>query len=409
MTLDINYVREQFPGLNTDWVFMDNAGGSQILKGVVDNINEYYYSHNVQLGGSYEISQKAAAAYQKGRENIATFFNAARTEEIVFGPSSTILLQFLSKSMASQFQAGDEVIVTITDHESNIGPWVWLEEKGVIVKFWPMNKETYELELEELDKLMTNKTKLVAVVHASNLLGTINNVKEIAKFVHDRGAKICVDAVAYAPHRAVDVQDWDVDFYALSLYKTFGPHHAALYVRYDHLQELDGLYHYFYGKDKIPAKMEPGNANYELSYGSGAIVDYLVELGTQAGSTGSRRDKLVAAFDDITEQEMLIGERLLSYLRKRNDCTIIGIKDGMDPRRVPTIAFTIDGKDPEQVCIAMDKYKIAMRFGDFHARRLADSMDISKDNGAMRVSMTHYNTIEEVDALTAALDKVLRE
>jgi selenocysteine lyase/cysteine desulfurase len=272
-----------------------------------------------------------------------------------------------------------------------------------------MNKETYELELDALDELMTDKTKLVAVVHASNLLGTINNVKEIAQFVHDRGAKICVDAVAYAPHRAVDVQDWNVDFYALSLYKTFGPHHAALYVRYDHLQELDGLYHYFYGKDKIPAKMEPGNANYELSYGSGAIVDYLVELGTQAGATGSRREKLVAAFDDITEQEMLVGERLLSYLRKRNDCTIIGIKDGMDPRRVPTISFTIDGKDPEQVCLAMDKYKIAMRFGDFHARRLADSMDISKDNGAMRVSMTHYNTVEEVDALTAALNEVLSE
>lgn len=409
MTLDINYVREQFPGLKTDWVFMDNAGGSQILKGVVDNINEYYYSNNVQLGGSYEISQKAAAAYQKGRENIATFFNAARTEEIVFGSSTTILLQFLSKSMASQFQAGDEVIVTITDHESNIGPWVWLEEKGVIIKFWPMNKETYELELDALDDLMTDKTKLVAVVHASNLLGTINNVKEITQFVHARGAKICVDAVAYAPHRAVDVQDWNVDFYALSLYKTFGPHHAALYVRYDHLQELDGLYHYFYGKDKIPAKMEPGNANYELSYGSGAIVDYLVELGTQAGATGSRREKLVAAFNDITEQEMLVGERLLSYLRKRNDCTIIGIKDGLDPRRVPTISFTIDGKDPEQVCLAMDKYKIAMRFGDFHARRLADSMDISKDNGAMRVSMTHYNTVEEVDALTAALNEVLSE
>ncbi len=386
---------------------MDNAGGSQILKAAVDKISEYYYSHNVQLGGSYQISQDALAAYGKGREDIATLFNAARPEEIVFGPSSTVLLQFLSKSMASQFEAGDEVIVTITDHESNIGPWVWLEEKGVVVKFWPMNKDNYELELSDLEPLMTERTKLVAVTHVSNLLGTINDVKAIAEFVHDRGAMICVDGVAFAPHRTVDVQDWNVDFYALSLYKTYGPHHAALYCRYDHMEKLDSLYHYFYGKDKIPAKMEPGNANYELSYASGAIVDYLVTLGEQAGAAGSRRDKIVAAFEDITEQETIIGERLLSYLRKRNDCTILGIRDGSDTRRVPTIAFTIDGKDPEQICLDMDNHKIAIRFGDFHARRLAEDLDIVKDNGAVRVSLTHYNTLEEVDKLIAAFDLVL--
>ena len=409
MALDIDYVRKQFPGLETDWILMDNAGGSQILKGAVDKINEYYYSHNVQMGGSYEISQKAAAAFMDGRKKITTFFNASRPEEIVFGPSTTVLLQFLTKAMASQFQAGDEVIVTITDHESNIGPWVWLEEKGVIIKFWPMNKETYELELDALDSLMTDKTKLVAFTHVSNLLGTINPVKEITKFVHDRGAMVCVDAVAYAPHRAVDVQDWNVDFYALSLYKTYGPHHAALYCRYDHMKDLDNLYHYFYGKDKIPAKMEPGNANYELSYAAGAIVDYLEELGNQAGETGSTRDKIIAAYDDITEQENILCERLLSYLRKRNDCTIIGIKDGNSADRVPTIAFTFDNQDPEQICLKLDKHKIAIRFGDFHARRLADSIDISKDNGALRVSMTHYNTVEEVDKLTSALDLVLAE
>ena len=409
MTLDINFVREQFPGLKTDWAFMDNAGGSQILKGVVDKINEFYYSNFVQLGASYEISQNATNAFDEGRANIATLFNASKSEEIVFGPSSTVLLQFLSKAMASQFRAGDEVIVSITDHESNIGPWVWLEEKGVIIKFWPMNKETYELELHELDKLMNDKTKLVCFTHASNLLGTVNPVKEITKFVHDRRARVCVDAVAYAPHRAVDVQDWNVDFYALSLYKAFGPHHAALYCRYDHILELDGLYHYFYGKDKIPAKMEPGNANYELTYGSGAIVDYLVELGTKAGETGSRREKIVAAYADIAKHEAVICERLLSYLRERNDCTILGIRDGTDPRRVPIISFMVDGKDPEQIVLEMDKYKVAIRYGDFHARRLADSINITKDKGAIRVSLVHYNTVEEINKLVTALDKILSE
>ncbi|MEZ5757650.1 MAG: cysteine desulfurase-like protein [Emcibacteraceae bacterium] len=407
MALNMNYVRDQFPGLKSEWAFMDNAGGSQILKGCVDKITDYYYSNNVQLGGSYQVSQDALKAFTNGRENIATFFNAAKPEEIVFGPSTTVLLQFLSKSMASQFRAGDEVIVTITDHESNIGPWVWLEERGVRIKFWPMNKETYELELEALDALMTEKTKLVAFTHVSNLLGTINDVKKITEFVHERSALVCVDAVAYAPHRAVDVQDWNVDFYALSLYKTFGPHHAALYCRYDHMLNLDGLYHYFYGKDKIPAKLEPGNANYELSFGSGAIVDYLVALGEQAGANGSRREKLETAYKDIAAQETILCEKVLSYLRKRNDCTILGIKDGLDPRRVPTIAFTIEGKDPQKICLEMDQHKIAIRFGDFHARRLADSLNISKDNGAVRISLTHYNTVEEIEKLIRALDMVL--
>ena len=180
----MNYVRNQFPGLKNEWAFMDNAGGSQILKGCVDNITNYYYSNNVQLGGSYDASKAAANAFGEGRKKIATLFNAAHTNEIVFGPSTTVLLQFLSKSMASQFKAGDEVIVTITDHESNIGPWVWLEERGVIIKFWPMNQETYELELDALDALMTNKTKLVAFTHVSNLLGTINNVKEMIILIY---------------------------------------------------------------------------------------------------------------------------------------------------------------------------------------------------------------------------------
>ena len=155
--------------------------------------------------------------------------------------------------------------------------------------------------------------------------------------------------------------------------------------------------------------MEPGNANYELSYASGAIVDYLVTLGEQAGSTGSRREKIEVAFEDIKEQETILCEQVLSYLRKRNDCTIIGLKDGNDQRRVPTIAFRIDGKDPEQICLAMDKHKVAIRFGDFHARRLSDSLDITKDNGAVRISLTHYNTTEEVAKLISALEDVLTE
>jgi len=407
VALDIEFVRKQFPGLATDWTLMDNAGGSQILKGVVDKITQYYYSNNVQTGGSYELSLKAASSLAEGRENIATLFNASRPEEIVFGPSTTVLVQSLAKAMAHQFQAGDEVVVTNTDHESNIGPWVALREIGVNIKFWNMNKLTLELELDELDKLMTDKTKLVCCTHVSNVLGTINPVKEIAQFVHERNVRICVDGVAYAPHRAVDVSSWNVDFYVLSLYKTYGPHHAALYCKYEHMYDLANLYHYFYDANKIPAKLEPGNANYELSYASGAIVDYLASLGAHTCENGTRREQLEAAFQQIEEQEIVLSERLLSYLRKRNDCQVIGNPSGTDPSRVATISFTIENQDPEQVCKKLDEHGIAIRFGDFHARRLIESMGLLEANGTIRVSMTHYNTIEEVDKLITALNTVL--
>lgn len=408
MSLDLNYVRGQFPALDNEWVFMDNAGGSQILMGCVANINEYYYANNVQLGGSYELSQAASRAFTEGREKISTLFNAKSANEIVFGPSSTVLLQFLSKALSSLFQPGDEVIVTSLDHESNIGPWLELEKIGVKIKFWELNTKTYTLELEDLEKIITKKTKLVAFIHVSNIVGTINPVKKFTKFIHNHGAMVCVDGVAYAPHRAVNVIDWNVDFYVLSLYKTYGPHHAALYCRMDHMEKLDNLYHFFYGKDKIPAKMEPGNANYELSYASGAIVDYLSEIGAATKNTATVRGNIEIAFEQITDHEITLNSILLDYLTSREDCRIIGSENGTSNARVPTVAFIVDGKLSDQICIAMDEHKIAIRYGDFHARRLSDRLNLERYNGAVRISLTHYNTADEVERLIEALEKVLR-
>ncbi len=252
-TLDLDYVRSQFPGLNRGWTFFDNAGGSQILKGAVERINTFLFEKNVQIGGSYEVSQSAAAALYEARTAAMHLVNAHRPEEIVFGNSTTALLQNLARAMHSQLSAGDEIIITISDHESNIGPWDRLQERGVILKIWPLNKQTLTLDLADLAPLMSERTKLVCVTHCSNILGSINPIREIADFVHDRGAKICVDAVAYAPHRAVDVRAFDVDYYVFSLYKTYGPHYALMYGKYDLLLELDTLYHYFYGRDKVPA------------------------------------------------------------------------------------------------------------------------------------------------------------
>src|SRR5262249_3860032 len=288
-------------------------GGSQILKRAVERINAFLYDKNVQIGGSYDVSQQAAKALLEGRTAAMHLVNASRPEEIVFGSSTTVLLQNLARAMRSQLSPGDEIIVTISDHESNIGPWDGLKEIGVIVKFWPLDMQTLSLNLDDLAPLMSERTRLVCVTHVSNILGAINPIADIAAFVHERGARICVDAVAYAPHRAIDVQAWDVDYYVFSFYKTYGPHYAMMYGKYEYLLELDPLYHFFYGREKVPGKLEPGNPNYELAYSVTGIVDYLSELGQKAGATGSVRERIATAFDAIADQENALTERLLGY------------------------------------------------------------------------------------------------
>jgi cysteine desulfurase family protein (TIGR01976 family) len=406
-SLNLEFVRSQFPGLGRGWSFFDNAGGSQILQGAIDRINSFLIERNVQIGGSYEVSKKAAAALYEARTAAMHLVNANRPEEIVFGSSTTALLQNLARAMESQLASGDEIIVTVSDHESNIGPWDRLTSAGVTIKFWPLNKDTLTLDLADLEPLMSSKTRLVCVTHVSNILGSINPIRAIADFVHAKGARLCVDAVAYAPHRLVDVQAFDADYYVFSLYKTYGPHYALMYGKYDHLLELDTLYHYFYGKDKVPGKLEPGNPNYELAYSTCGIVDYLASLGEQAGDTGSVRSRITTAFKAITAQEDVLAERLLTYLRSRNDCQIIGQTHNVNSSRVPTIAFRFDGRDAGEICKAMDAYNIAMRFGDFHSRRLAEYLGLTDHGGMLRVSMVHYNTLEEVDRFTQALDKIL--
>jgi cysteine desulfurase family protein (TIGR01976 family) len=403
MTLDLAYVRSQFPALASGFAFFDNAGGSQVLKSVADRISEYLLTTSVQTGASYDLSVKATERLAEARAKVARLVNAARPEEVVFGPSTTVLMRFLATAMARQFAPGDEIVLTVFDHESNIGPWLTLEERGVVFKFWSIDPETFSVDLGELEGLMTERTKLVCVTHASNILGTIMPVADIARAVHARGAKICVDAVAYAPHRAVDVAALGVDYYVFSFYKTYGPHFAVMYGRHDSLLELDGLYHYFYGREKVPMKLEPGNPNYELAWGCGGIVDYLDTLG---GGTGDRA-AIDRAFADIAAQEEAIGERLLSYLRGRNDVRIVGACTADRDVRVPTISFKVDGCDSGALVREVDRAGVGIRYGDFHSRRLVEHLGLTEGSGVVRVSMVHYNTLEEVDRLVEGLDRAL--
>lgn len=403
MSLDLDFVRSQFPALSTGIVFFDNAGGSLVLKTVADRVADYLLTTSVQTGASYDVSRQATARLAQARAKLALLVNAARPEEIVLGASTTVLMRSLAAAMARQFSPGDEIVLTVFDHESNIGPWLTLEERGVVFKFWGIDPETFEVDLDELDRLMSVRTKLVCVTHTSNILGSIMPVAEIARRVHARGAKICIDAVAYAPHRAVDVQELDIDYYVFSFYKTYGPHFAMLYGKYDRLAELDGLYHYFYDRDQVPMKLEPGNPNYELAWGCTGIVDYLEGL----GGRGGERRAFERAFEDIAAHEENLAERLLGFLRDRNEIRIIGCRESDRAIRVPTISFKVEGRDSGEIVRAVDPDRIGIRHGDFHSRRLIEHLGLDGDGGVVRVSMVHYNTIEEVDCLLASLDRAL--
>ena len=405
MTLDLDFVRAQFPALSGEWSFMDNAGGSQVLRRVAERVSDYLLTTNVQTGASYEPSRVSTARVSQSREAFARFMNCA-PGEIVMGASTTILIRFLSEAMTGRLQPGDEIILTNTDHEANIGPWLKHEARGVKIRWWRCDPETFELDLEDLKGLMNERTKLVCVTHASNILGTINPIRAIADIAHAGGAELCVDAVAYAPHRAIDVRALGADYYIFSVYKVFGPHHAVMFGQRDKLLALDNIYHYFFDKSRVPHKLEPGNINYECAFGSIGSVEYVEELGRRAGA-GEGRAAIEAGFSAIAEQERAVTERLLDFLQSRNSVRVIGRTSSAIADRVSTVSFTVGETSSRAVVEAVDAAKIGIRFGDFYAKRIVEEHGLTKTDGVVRVSMVHYNTLDEVDRLIAALEPAL--
>lgn len=408
MTLDLDYVRSQFPGLATTDVLFDNAGGSVALIDVADRVRDYLLHTSVQIGAGYSTSQAAAERYRSARQRLAEFIGASRAEEVVFGPSTTILLKFLASAMAEGFGVGDELVVTRVDHESNIGCWLEIAEaRGATIRFWERNADTGELSMSDLEGLLTDRTRLVAVTHVSNIFGTIHPIEAIAARVHACGARLCVDGVAYAPHRQLQLAAWNVDFYVFSLYKVYGPHHGLLYGRHDALLELGSVNHHFFTREQVPGKLEPGNANYELSYGAAGIVDYFDRLGQRAHPTLTGANAREMAWRQIAAHEEALSERLLAYLRDREDIEIIGRAQADAAMRVPTISFVHQERRSSEIVRAVGEYGIGVRFGHFYAVRLIEDLGLLERDGVVRVSMVHYNTLDEVERLLNALDAVL--
>ncbi len=413
MALDLAFARSQFPALSDDpdaWTYLDNAGGSQVLGTVADRVRDYLLTSSVQTGATYGVSALAAERLYAGQSAIAELINAGKPEEIVFGASSTVMIQTLARAIAPRFSPGDEVVVSMIDHEANIGAWLALQSAGIIVRHWNLNRDTMTLEVDDLEQLMTPRTRLVVCTQTSNIFGQLIPVGPIAACAHRHGAEVCIDGVAFAPHRLVDVREWDVDYYVFSLYKVFGPHHAVLYGKYDRLLELANLSHHFVPMDKIPGKLQPGNPNYELSYGATAIPDYLAALGDRSGAAmgASLRARMKTAFDAIADHEGLLAERLLAWLRGREDIRIVGPSSSNRTVRVPTISFVVDGVDSESIVRTIDPLKIGIRFGDFYSRRLIEDLGLAACKGVVRASFAHYNTIADADRFITGLDQALR-
>jgi cysteine desulfurase family protein (TIGR01976 family) len=407
VTLDLAAIRREFPALNDSVVYLDNAGGSQVLRRVANRVHEYLITSSVQLGASYPQSRLAGERVLAARRAVAELINAAHDDEVVMGGATTALMFLLTQALLPGIRPGDEIIVTQSDHEANIGGWMRLEQAGAIIKVWRVNPDSLELELADLQQLLGPRLRWVAVTWASNILGTINPVAEIARRVHAAGGRLCVDAVAYAPHRLIDVQASGADVVVFSFYKVFGPHYAVLWGRRELLLSLPSLNHYFIGPEVIPYKLQPGNVNYELSYGCIGIHEYLRDTGTALGATGSARQRMQAAFDAFARHEDALAERLLAWLRGKRTVRIIGHATATDAGRVPTISFVVAGVQSESIVRHVDSFGIGIRYGDFYARRLIEALGLQAHGGVIRASIAHYNTAGEIDRLIEHLDEVI--
>ena len=405
--LDLDAIRDEFPALAGGFVFLDNAGGSQVLRRVADRIHDYLLTTSVQLGASYGVSQEASRRVMVARQSVAELINARHTEEVVMGSATTALMAQVTQALLPSIRPGDEIVVTNTDHEANIGAWLRLQSAGAVIRFWNVNPATLELDLKDLEGLLSPAVKWVAMTAASNVLGTVNPVAKVAALAHHIGARLCVDAVAYAPHRLVDVQAMDADLVVFSFYKVFGPHYAVLWGRRELLLGMASLNHYFIGMQDIPYKLQPGNVNFELSYGCVGISDYLVNVGQQLGAIGTRRQQMQAAFDAFELHEDRLAEQLLSYLRSKSEVRVIGRSSAERGNRMPTISFVVQGRASESIVRIVDTHGIGIRFGDFYATRLIESLGLAPQGGVVRVSIAHYNTTAEIARLISALELAL--
>jgi cysteine desulfurase family protein (TIGR01976 family) len=406
MPFNPSLVRQKFPSLRRPAIFLDNPGGTQVAQAVIDRMVDYLTRHNANHDGAFPTSIESDAMLQEAHVAMADFLNAARADEIVFGNNMTSLTLHISRSISHTWKPGDVIVVTRLDHDANITPWVLAaQDRGVKVRWVDFHPEDGTLNLEEMQAALDSKPRLVAVGYASNALGTINPVAEIVRMAHEVGALAYIDAVQYAPHGPIDVQELGCDFLVCSSYKFFGPHAGILYGRYELLDKLTA-YKVRPAPADPPGKFETGTQNHEGIAGVLGAIEYLEWLGVTLGqehlaSYGSqyqgRRLRLKQALATIRAYEFEISRALLDVLEETPGVTVYGITDRRRlNERVPTVSFTLKGWQPRQVAEELGKANIYVWDGNYYALAVTERLGLEESGGMVRVGPVHYNTVEEI-------------
>lgn len=406
----VGRLRRMFPALNRTGssVFFDNAAGAQIPQNVFDAINNHLLYRNVQRGGRYRESREVDAEIAHAREAVATFLNAAEPDEVAFGMNATSFIRLVSLALSQKFGNRREIIVSDLDHEANIATWLALEQAGAVIRWWKV-REDGNLHLADLEPLLSSKTRLVACTVTSNALGTIIDVAGVAKRAHAAGAEVFLDCVHYAPHGLIDVQGWGCDYLVCSGYKIFAPHMGFLWGRRAALDALPTFREDFI-PNVPPLKIEVGTFVYENVAGMRAAVEYLAELGGPSNgneASSSRRKRLSSAMEAIREYEMTLSAALLQGLRSIKGATVYGIQDPQAAHlRVPTVCFNLKNIAPAELTTRLANKGIAVRDGHMYSPRLMKRLRLSPDSGAVRVSLVHYNTQEEIRLFLKELQEI---
>ena len=403
--LDLQSIRRQFPALSlkvdgAPVVYLDNPAGTQVPQRVIDRTAEYWRTMNANQGGTSVTSQRSDALIAQVRQAAATFLNAASADEIVFGPNMTTLTFALSRAIGRELRPGDEIVVTRLDHDANVSPWLALQERGVTVRFIDIQVPECTLDMSDLHRQLTARTRLVAITHASNAVGSIPDLAEVSRAAHAAGAWVWVDAVHYGPHGPIDVRAIDCDFLVCSSYKFYGPHQGVLYGRRELLQRLRP-YKVRPSSDEVPTRWETGTQNHECLAGMLGAFEYLAELG---GSDRVVRPAVEAAMDRVRSHERALAARLIDGLGQIPGIQLYGVTapDGLD-RRAPTVSLTWPPHRPETVARWLASHQVFVTHGDHYATELMTRLGLVEQGGTLRIGMAHYNTASEVDLVLELL------
>jgi cysteine desulfurase family protein (TIGR01976 family) len=411
--LDLASIRPQFPSLSQSVngqpaVFLDGPGGTQVPQRVIDAISNYLSHSNANTHGAYATSRRTDAVIAGARAAMADLFNSD-PDEIVFGPNMTTLTYAVSRAFGRELGPGDEIVLTQLDHDANVSPWRALEERGAKIQLVDIHERDCTLDMDDLKRKLTGRTRLVAVGYASNAVGTINPVKEIIALARQKGALTYIDAVHYAPHGPIDVRALDCDFLVCSPYKFFGPHMGALYGKREHLERVRP-YKLRANPDVIPSRWEVGTNNHEGIAGVAACVDYLADLGRSVDrSVADRRSALLVAYRAIQQYERKLVGNLIRGLLAIRGLKLYGISDPSEfDRRCPTVAVRVDGKIPSELATRLGERGFFTWDGNYYALNLSERLDVEKDGGFLRIGLVHYNTEEEVERFVSALGEIAK-